>query len=197
LIEKLSDTNFRNQVRAELATTATFRLFNNEWDKVHVVETYLPEHAHFEQRTVADIAKEQQKDPLDFALDLAVSEDLDGFTALLLNSDIDAVGPMLNHPHSLVSLSDAGAHLTFFNDAGFGLHLMGYWSRELGKMTLQEAVRRLTSLPAQVMGLKNRGKYAKVILQISYCLTLKPSTVAINTAYLIYPAEQLGFTQTP
>jgi len=198
LIEKLSDTNFRNQVRAELATTATFRLFNNEWDKVHVVETYLPENARYEQRTVADIAKEQQKDPLDFALDLAVSEDLKTvFTALLLNSDIDAVGTMLNHPHSLVSLSDAGAHLTFFNDAGFGLHLMGYWSRELGKMTLQEAVRRLTSLPAQVMGLKTGGKYAKVFLQISYYLTLKPSTVAINTAYSIYLAEQLGFTQTP
>ena len=162
LIEKLSDTNFRNQVRAELATTATFRLFNNEWDKVHVVETYLPENVRYEQRTVADIAKEQQKDPLDFALDLAVSEDLKTvFTALLLNSDIDAVGTMLNHPHSLVSLSDAGAHLTFFNDAGFGLHLMGYWSRELGKMTLQEAVRRLTSLPAQVLGLKNRGQIRK------------------------------------
>ena len=162
LIEKLSDTNFRNQVRAELATTATFRLFNNEWDKVHVVETYLPENARYEQRTVANIAKEQQKDPLDFALDLAVSEDLKTvFTALLLNSDIDAVGTMLNHPHSLVSLSDAGAHLTFFNDAGFGLHLMGYWSRELGKMTLQEAVRRLTSLPAQVLGLKNRGQIRK------------------------------------
>ena len=68
LLEKLSDTHFRNQVRAELATTATFRLFNNEWDKVHVVETSLPEHTHFEQRTVAEIAKEQHKDPLDFVL---------------------------------------------------------------------------------------------------------------------------------
>ena len=162
LLEKLSDTHFRNQVRAELATTATFRLFNNEWDKVHVVETSLPEHTHFEQRTVAEIANEQHKDPLDFALDLAVSEDLKTvFTALLLNSDVDAVGTMLNHPHSLVSLSDAGAHLTFFNDAGFGLHLLGYWSRELGKMTLPEAVRRLTSLPAQILGLKNRGQIRK------------------------------------
>ena len=162
LLEKLSDTHFRNQVRAELATTATFRLFNNEWDKVHVVETSLPEHTHFEQRTVAEIANEQHKDPLDFVLDLAVSEDLKTvFTALLLNSDVDAVGTMLNHPHSLVSLSDAGAHLTFFNDAGFGLHLLGYWSRELGKMTLPEAVRRLTSLPAQILGLKNRGQIRK------------------------------------
>ena len=162
LIQKLSDSNFRSQVRGELATTATFRLFNNEWDKVHVVETCEPQHANFEQRTIAELAKEHQKDPLDFALDLAVSEDLKTvFTALLLNSDIDAVGTMLNHPHSLVSLSDAGAHLTFFNDAGFGLHLMGYWSRELGKMSMPEAVRRLTSLPAQILGLKNRGQIRK------------------------------------
>ena len=37
---------------------------------------------------------------------------------------------MLNHPNSIVSLSDAGAHLTFFNDAGFGLHLLGHWARD-------------------------------------------------------------------
>ena len=66
-------------------------------------------------------------------LDLAVDENLQTvFTAQLLNSDEEAVGRMLNHPHSIVSLSDAGAHLTFFNDAGFGLHLMGHWARELG-----------------------------------------------------------------
>ncbi|HEY3635971.1 MAG TPA: amidohydrolase family protein, partial [Caldimonas sp.] len=64
----------------------------------------------------------------------------------------------LNHPHSIVSLSDAGAHLTFFNDAGFGLHLLGHWSRELGAMPLAEAVRRLTSHPADVLGLAQRGR---------------------------------------
>ena len=92
-------------------------------------------------------------------LDLALAEDLRTvFTAQLLNSDEDAVGRMLNHPHSIVSLSDAGAHLTFFNDAGFGLHLLGHWSRDLGAMTLAEAVRRLTSHPASVLGLDGRGR---------------------------------------
>jgi len=56
-----------------------------------------------------------------------------------------------------VSLSDAGAHLTFFNDAGFGLHLLGHWARELEAMTLSEAVRALTSRPAQVFGMRGRG----------------------------------------
>ena len=91
-------------------------------------------------------------------LDLALAEDLRTvFTAQLLNSDEEAVGRMLNHPHSIVSLSDAGAHLTFFNDAGFGLHLLGHWARELGAMPMTEAVRRLTSQPAQVFGMRDRG----------------------------------------
>jgi N-acyl-D-aspartate/D-glutamate deacylase len=64
---------------------------------------------------------------------------------------------MLRHPDSLVSLSDAGAHLTFFNDAGFGLHLLGHWVRQRGVLTLAEAVRRLTSHPAGIFGIKDRG----------------------------------------
>jgi N-acyl-D-aspartate/D-glutamate deacylase len=154
----LADPGFRAAVRAELATPTTFRLFNNEWDKVHVVETASPAHAGLEQRTLAAIAAEAGRDPLDMLLDLALDENLATvFTAQLLNSDEEAVGRMLNHPNSIVSLSDAGAHLTFFNDAGFGLHLLGHWARDRGAMRLTEAVRRLTSHPASVLGLRRRG----------------------------------------
>ncbi len=155
---KLAERDFRDAVRAELATPTTFRLFNNEWDKVHLVETARPEHARHEQLTIAEIAREAGRDPLDTMLDLALAEDLHTvFTAQLLNSDEEAVGRMLNHPNSIVSLSDAGAHLTFFNDAGFGLHLLGHWARERAAMTMEEAVRRLTSHPAAVLGLEGRG----------------------------------------
>ena len=154
----LASRRFRDAVRAELSTPTTFRLFNNEWDKVHVVETARPEHASLEQRSIAEIAREGGRDPLDTMLDLALAEDLQTvFTAQLLNSDEAAVGRMLNHPNSIVSLSDAGAHLTFFNDAGFGLHLLGHWARDRGAMTMEEAVRRVTSHPAQVLGLSGRG----------------------------------------
>jgi N-acyl-D-amino-acid deacylase len=154
----LADTKFRDTLRAELASSASFRLFNGEWDKVQVVEVATPENALYEQKNIADIAQAEVRDPLDVMLDLAIAEDLKTvFTAELLNSDEDAVGRMLNHPHSIVSLSDAGAHLTFFNDAGFGLHLLGHWARDLGVMTMSEAVRRLTARPAAVFGMKDRG----------------------------------------
>src|SRR5690606_38888771 len=89
----------------------------------------------------------------------ALSEDLDTvFSAVLLNSDEEAVGRMLRHPASLVSLSDAGAHLTFFNDAGFGLHLLGHWVRDRQVLELAEAVRKLTSEPAELFGIRDRGR---------------------------------------
>jgi N-acyl-D-aspartate/D-glutamate deacylase len=156
----LADKSFRDAVRAELAQPSAFRLFNGEWDKVHVVEVAQAEHRDLEQRNLRDIAQRMGsgKDALDAMLDLAISEDLATiFTAQLLNSDEAAVARLLNHPHSLVSLSDAGAHLTFFNDAGFGLHLMGHWVRERGAMRLQDAVRRLTHQSAEIFGMAGRG----------------------------------------
>ena len=152
---KLRETAFRDSVRRELSKPAHFRLFNGEWDKVHVVES---SHPQTEQRSIAELARDADRDPLDVMLDLALSENLETvFSALLLNSDEEAVGRMLRHPHSLVSLSDAGAHLTFFNDAGFGLHLLGHWVRERGVLTLADAVQRLTRQPAQLFGIPERG----------------------------------------
>jgi N-acyl-D-amino-acid deacylase len=151
--QKLAQKAFRDAVRAELARPTHFRLFNSEWDKVHVIESKRKE---IEQQSIAELAR--GTDELDFMLDLALEEDLDTvFSALLLNSDEAAVGRMLRHPASLVSLSDAGAHLTFFNDAGFGLHLLGHWVRERGVLTLADAVWRLTGQPARLFGIRERG----------------------------------------
>lgn len=156
--KKLSEKAFRDGVRAELGRPAHFRLFNGEWRKVEVVES---RDKSLENLSIEEMARRQGKDPLDAMLDLALADELDTvFNAMLLNSDEEAVARMLAHPHSLVSLSDAGAHLTFFNDAGFGLHLLGHWVREKRALTLEEAVRRLTSHPAAVFGIRDRGRLA-------------------------------------
>ncbi len=157
----LREKAFRAAVRAEInGPPVATRLFNGEWDKVYVENVGRPEqNGKWQQQTVAEMARATGADPLDAMLDLAIAEDLDTeFSALLLNSDETAVGAMLRHPHSLVSLSDAGAHLTLFNDAGFGLHLLGHWVREKKVLTLQEAVRKLTIDPAAVFGIDGRGR---------------------------------------
>jgi N-acyl-D-amino-acid deacylase len=154
----LRDPGFRDSVRAEIAAPASFRLFNGEWDQLHITEAASEKHRALEQKPFGALAASLGQDPLDLMLDIALEEELHTvFTAMLLNSDETAVGRMLTHPHSIVSLSDAGAHLTFFNDAGFGLHLMGHWVRERGLMPLTEAVRRLSSQSAELFGFQNRG----------------------------------------
>jgi N-acyl-D-aspartate/D-glutamate deacylase len=171
--KKLREKQFRDALRAELAKPAHFRLFNGEWQQVQVIQSA---RAELEQRSVAALASAAGKDPLDFMLDTALEETLDTvFSALLLNSDEAAVGRMLKHPCSLVSLSDAGAHLTFFNDAGFGLHLLGHWVRSLGVLTLADAVWRLTGQPAELFGIRERGA-----LKVGYhadLLLFDPATV--------------------
>jgi N-acyl-D-aspartate/D-glutamate deacylase len=181
-IAKLKEKAFRDAIRRELSAPAHFRLFNGEWSKVHVVESARTE---LEQRPLDELAREAGKDPLDFMLDLALAENLDTvFSALLLNSDEEAVGRMLKHPHSMVSLSDAGAHLTFFNDAGFGLRLLGHWVRERGELELSDAVRRLTSQPARIFGIQWRGA-----LQPGYhadLLLFDPATVDRGTKRRVF-----------
>lgn len=157
----IAERAFRDAIRAELARPATFRLFNGEWDRVLVVEAARPEHRALENKSLAQIGAEQGRDPLDALLDLALAENLETvFAALLLNADEEAVSRLVTHPHSLVSLSDAGAHLTFFNDAGFGLHLLGHWVRERRALPLEQAVRKLTGEPAIWFGIPDRGRLA-------------------------------------
>jgi N-acyl-D-aspartate/D-glutamate deacylase len=123
-----------------------------------VREVKEPQHRPLEGRSVAELAAAAGKHPFDWMLDFALEEKLDTlFIAELLNSDPDAVGRLINEESSHVSLSDAGAHLTFFCDADFGLHLLGHWSRERGTLSLEAAVHKLTGHPAALFGMTDRG----------------------------------------
>ncbi|MDH3413029.1 MAG: amidohydrolase family protein, partial [Gammaproteobacteria bacterium] len=158
----LRDPDFRARVRKDLEEPVAVRLFNGEWDKLKVVEVNKPENRWLEGQTVKVAAEEAGVHPLDWLLDLSLDEEFQTtFAAVLLNSDEQAVGRLLTDPYSTIALSDAGAHLTFFCDAGFGLHLLGYWVREKSLMPLEEAVRRLTSQPAEIFGIRDRGRLSE------------------------------------
>jgi N-acyl-D-aspartate/D-glutamate deacylase len=153
-----ADPAWRQAVKNEVAERRGQLVFNGEWDKLFVVEVARPEHRAMEGATLAELAKVANKEPFDFIFDLALSEDLGTtFVAQLLHNDEKAVGRILADPDTHISLSDAGAHLTFFCDAGFGLHLLGHWVRELGVLTLAEAVWRLTGHSAAIFGIEKRG----------------------------------------
>jgi N-acyl-D-aspartate/D-glutamate deacylase len=96
--------------------------------------------------------------PVEAFFDLAV--ETDGRVLLswpLLNQSVDAIGAMLAESEVLLGLADAGAHVGQTMDASAPTYLLTYWVRERGALSLEEAVRRLTSDTALTFGVTDRG----------------------------------------
>jgi N-acyl-D-aspartate/D-glutamate deacylase len=112
-----------------------------------------------EGRSVADIARERGKDGVDTFLDLAIEDDLQiQFTMALFNANEDRIPELISDPRTMVGLSDGGAHVDMLCDAGYATYMLGTWVRERSAMTLERAVQRITSEPADYFGIKNRGR---------------------------------------
>ena len=78
----------------------------------------------------------------------------------IFNYDDDEVEGLITDPHTMLGLSDAGAHASQLCDAGFSTHLLSHWVRDRRAFTLEEAVRKLTSEPAAIFGITDRGTLA-------------------------------------
>jgi len=155
------DRAFRDAVRGELERGVREREFTPQWDKLDLVKAAKPENERLEGRTVGALASEAGRDPLDWFLDFGVDEDCrTQFSVDILNADDASVKPLLAHPYSTVALSDAGAHLTLFCDAGFGLYMLAHWARDLGAFTLEAAVAKLTAVQARAFRIPDRGRLA-------------------------------------
>jgi len=113
------------------------------------------------ERRLADVAAERGVGAIDLALDLALQSDLEArFRMAIMNTDERAVAELLTHPSTMLGLSDAGAHASQLCDACAPTHLLAHWVRETGVLTLEQAVRLLTSRSADVFGLCDRGRLA-------------------------------------
>ena len=157
----IGSEDFRNRFRDELEKPQSGKIFYGDWRRVEVAMATTPAHRALEGETIETIAGREGRDPVDVMFDLAVDERLGTtFNAALLNADEAAVEGLLRHDAGLISLSDAGAHLCYLCDAGYGLHLLGHWVRDKGVFDLEDGIRRVTSLPAQLYGIPGRGEIA-------------------------------------
>ena len=82
------------------------------------------------------------------------------FNYTMHNRSLRALCELFKSEHCFPSLGDAGAHVSQMIDAGWPSFVLSYWVRETGVYTLAEAVRRMTSGPARVIGLQDRGRLA-------------------------------------
>jgi len=94
---------------------------------------------------------------------LRLSSDSDGkglFNLRMFNQSLAELGDLFENEHIFPSLGDAGAHVSQIMDAGWCSFVLSYWMREKGLYSLGEGIRRLTSGPARVLGLRDRGSLA-------------------------------------
>lgn len=109
--------------------------------------------------TLADIATQRGCDIADVMLDLALEEDFDvRFCAKDIgHCDSAKVAEMLQHPQVVVGAGDAGAHVSRFATYGDTGLLFSRYVRELQALSLEQAVKKLTSEPCELWGIKGRG----------------------------------------
>ncbi len=156
----LTDPSFRAGLKQEIGQPGVPNRFSDKnWDHLTIMEVQRPEHRALVGRTIGALARERGEHPWDTFLDFGLDGELDAtFDCALFNIDEDDVKTLLRHEHAAVALSDAGAHLSFLCDAGFGLHLFGHWARERRDLTLEEAVRAVTSRVADAYRIPGRGR---------------------------------------
>jgi len=152
------DPLFRQAFRKELEKP---RIFSGRWERLEVKEVSNPAMKTLEGKTVAEIARARGKDGLDTFLDLGLEDNLNiEYTIVLFNANDALIPELITDPRTLVGLSDGGAHVDMLCDAGYCTYLLGTWVREKGVMSLEYAVQRLTSEPANFFGLRDRGRLA-------------------------------------
>ena len=153
-----ADPAFRNEFRENLKNPTGF----SNWGRIGVYNVRNPALKQWEGKSIATIAQEQGKDGVAAFLDLVLADDLEcELTMASWNTREDRMRELLNNKAILMALGDGGAHVDMLCDAGYPTYLLGTWVREKEAITLEEGVRKLTSDPADLFGLKDRGRLAK------------------------------------
>ena len=151
-----ADADFRRAFRERMQGHGA-GVLGGRWEQTWI--SSCPSEPSLEERNLAEVARERRLDPTDLALELAVATRLEArFRMAVMNTDEDDVAELISDPNTVLGLSDAGAHASQLCDACFSTHLLGHWVREKKVLALEQAVRMLTSRPAEVFGLTDRGR---------------------------------------
>jgi N-acyl-D-amino-acid deacylase len=109
-------------------------------------------------RSLAEIARERGVDPVEAMIDLALERDLETFFLQpIANEDQDHALELMKHPHTVVTFSDSGAHVSQIMDASLQTHVLSHWVRARQALTLEQAVSMLSFVPATHWGFADRG----------------------------------------
>lgn len=159
----LRDPDARRRLHA-LSQEALYVKELADWGNKIILETFAPELKHYEGRLVGDITTEERKAPFDALLDIVCADGLrTTFCRLRRNSkaDWDARSRIWRDPRTVVGASDAGAHVDLIDTFVYPTTLLSSGVRDHEVFTLEEAVEQITSRPADLYGLHERGRLSE------------------------------------
>ena len=123
------------------------------YDWIFVMDQVDPPH-----RSVAEIARERGVDPVEAIIDLALEKDMDRFFFHpIANENQELAIELIKHPQAVVTFSDSGAHVSQLMDSSLQTYLLSHWVRAKQALTLEQAVRMLSFVPASYWGFTDRG----------------------------------------
>jgi N-acyl-D-aspartate/D-glutamate deacylase len=135
------------------------------WKVLEVVEAFAPQNAAVEGRSIGEIAAERGGDPFDVLLDIVCADELrTGLRPPAFGAGDEDWAERAKAWHddrTIVGASDAGAHLDMMCGAIYSTSLLGSGVRERQLISLEEAIRQLTSVPARLYGIRDRGVLAE------------------------------------
>jgi N-acyl-D-amino-acid deacylase len=157
LKERLAETNARDRLRNEYRLRGIPYAGPTGWADVRLGAFRNPTNLKWESRTVADVMSETGRDAVDVICDLLLSEDL-GVNQVWTGPWLQGLRPFIVHPIGMVA-SDSifvGAKPSPRTYDTFP-RILGQFVRDEALLSIEEAVRKLTSAPAARLGLSDRG----------------------------------------
>jgi N-acyl-D-amino-acid deacylase len=129
------------------------------WESLRVSDVRTPANEAYLGRSMSALAAETGRHPADVLFDIALADDL--ATVFHWSNETPAWRELLKdvqkHPQMIVGVSDGGAHLDRDDGQEWSTHFLSTWWKQEGVWRLEEAVRRITAVPAAILGLNDRG----------------------------------------
>ena len=151
------------------------------WESMRIERTSSEATSALEGRTIAAVAAEFDRHPADVMFDIALADGLD--TVFHWSNETPAWRELLKdvqrHPQMIVGVSDGGAHLDRDDGQEWPSHFLATWWRTEQVWSLEEAVAQITSVPASILGLNDRGRLAVGLPADVYIFD--PATVGAGT----------------
>jgi N-acyl-D-amino-acid deacylase len=134
-------------------------VMNAMWSTLILRQVHTEANQQYVGKTLAEIAELRGTDALNVMIDLSLEESLDAhFLAADRGHNDDAkVGSMLRHPNVMIGASDGGAHILSFSTYGDTGYLLGHFVRDKQLLTMEEAIKKITSDTADIWSIPERG----------------------------------------